>query len=154
MKKQEFRSNLPLGAVRMVCDGLRAQLKTQPKYKAIDTPPETRLQRFMLNHLMASVKAFNKRKHQGIVLSVVANHVEIANVMSAAARHALLDAHTKGTRDVEHTRNLCWVEDRMDTMKAYVLYPELRCTVCANVGDKRSMLLFSGRCGRQACRGE
>lgn len=151
MKKQEFQSNLPFGSVRLICNGLRAQLKTQPRYKKADMPEAMKLQQFMLKHLSSSLKAFNKRKHQHIVLSVVADHVRVADVVTAAARHSLLDMHIKGTRSVETTRDLCWVEDRMDTMKAYVLYPELRCTVCSNTGDKRSMLLFGGRCGRQAC---
>jgi hypothetical protein len=150
--KKEYQTNLSVASVRMICNGLKTQIKSQPKYKRQEMPELIRLQRFMLKHLSGSLMAFNKKRHQHIVLSVVAKHVELADVITSAARQSLLELHLKGTQTFQHTKDMCWVVDRMDTMKAYVLYPELRCAKCRCVGDKRSLLLFGGYCGRHSCK--
>jgi len=158
---KRYQSKLTLAGTKMIIAGLTQQIKQEPKAKVelkvseqmlkqqVDIP-EAKLRRQLLKMFKQSAKMYNA-SHKGIMVEIRHNHVEVANVIMSAARESLLSKEWKGIRKQSDTAELCRIADAMDTVKAYVLYPELKCKHCKKVADKRSLLAFDGICGRQSC---
>ncbi|QDH83490.1 hypothetical protein [Achromobacter phage Motura] len=157
-----YQSKLTLAGTKLIIAGLQLKIKQEPKKKVdlqisektmkqIVDVPEGKLRRQLLKMFKQSV-AMYRPKHQGIIVEIRHDHVRVAEVITEAAREALLSMEWKGKRQSTDTAEHCRIADAMDTIKAYNLYPELKCGCCGKVADKRSLLAFNGICGRQACR--
>ena len=140
----KYQSQFSFSAVQMILKGLKSGMK------AVNNE-DKKLQQVLFTTLSKSVSESNKRQHKGICLEINAAHLEVANVVSNAANIHFLKMRNEGKNSSEAIKDFCWIADRMDTVKAYVMYPELKCNKCGRIGDKRSMLFHNGTCGRLSC---